>query len=709
MSYRSTEQYAQQMVADIAHQLGVREMGIYRYNANSESADSRSVRLDGIIAGIQAGDIVICQFPTWNGVEFEQALVKRIKLYHGRIVIFMHDLEAMMSENRRPALEDTIRLYNEAEMLIVPSYRMKQFLMDQGIRTGMKFIIQEMWDYVISFKTLGFGKLKREIHFAGDPDRFLFPDAWDYEVPLNVYSDQEGRGKNIQRMGWMPPDRLLLELSEGGFGLVWYGDECQRRYLSMNNSLELGAYLAAGIPVIVPRGILCQCMIEKNHLGVVADTLDEAAVIVKNITEQEYQEYVSAVAQFALLIREGFFARKCLVDAVQMIMRKDMYVYSETKEIYTASDCTFEYVCLNQSYGDNLALSWIFRGEADGFMICDADSGRIAGEVCNRLEHYLLLRNESKDARFVVKAYVRTLKGKMVVAESDMAVVSRQCQRRAKVSLIMPAYNAEEYIARSIDSALAQSFADMELLIINDGSTDQTQTVIDWYKGNYPQVKSVSKVNGGQASARNTGIECAAGDYIGFMDNDDMLRPDMIERLYNAAIKNGCDVAVTSVYQLTKEGYYEMATYPMTEDTAVSVDVFFEHYRRSLSPVIWNKLYQASLVKERPFAVGVTFEDDAWTPYVLSYAKQVCYINSHLYEYDRSIRNITGIHASWSRPIEEKFLDHRDFLMFFLKNGNSEKKHLLKRLALGYMEAFMNSYSYHKYRELKEEIDQMWN
>ena len=152
-----------------------------------------------------------------------------------------------------------------------------------------------------------------------------------------------------------------------------------------------------------------------------------------------------------------------------------------------------------------------------------------------------------------------------------------------------------------------------------------------------------------------------------------------------------------------------MATYPMTEDTAVSVDVFFEHYRRSLSPVIWNKLYQASLVKERPFAVGVTYEDDAWTPYVLSYAKQVCYINSHLYEYDRSIRNVTGIHASWSRPIEEKFLDHRDFLMFFLKNGNSEKKHLLKRLALGYMEAFMNSYSYHKYRELKEEIDQMWN
>ena len=78
-----------------------------------------------------------------------------------------------------------------------------------------------------------------------------------------------------------------------------------------------------------------------------------------------------------------------------------------------------------------------------------------------------------------------------------------------------------------------------------------------------------------------------------------------------------------------------------------------------------------------------------------------------MYEYDRTIRNVTGIRASWSKPIEEKFLDHREFVLFFLKNGNQEKKVLLKRLALSYLGAFMSTYSYPKYKELKEEIERM--
>ena len=149
-----------------------------------------------------------------------------------------------------------------------------------------------------------------------------------------------------------------------------------------------------------------------------------------------------------------------------------------------------------------------------------------------------------------------------------------------------------------------------------------------------------------------------------------------------------------------------MATYSMEEDTAVSIDEFFERYM-TLSPEIWNKLYRAPLVKERPLAMNITYEDDAWTPYILSYAERICYMNAHLYEYDRTIRTTTGIHASWRKPIEEKFLDHKQFIMFFLENGNPEKKPFLKQLALRYVATFMNSYSYPKYGELKGEIEQM--
>ena len=706
MSSMNTGQYVQHMAADIAHTLGIREMGIYRYHADGESTENRARRLDGIIAGINAGDIVICQFPTGNGLEFERTLVRHIKAYHGRIVMFIHNLEAMMAENPGGTLPDTIGLYNEAEVLIVPSYGMKQFLLEQGIHSRVKLIVQEIQDYVTNSNSLDLGKQKRTVHFAGNPDRFPFLNTWDYEIPLKVYSNQECAGKHVQRMGWMPSDRLLLELSGGGFGLVWYGDEYGRRYLAANSSLKLSAYLAAGIPVIVPRGISNQCLIEGNHLGIAADTLDEAVETIKNMTEQEYQEYVSAVSRVAPLLRQGFFTKKCLVDALQMAMRKDMYVYSESNAVCTMPEGKFEYVCLKESYGGNLALSWTFRGEAEGFLIYDADSGRLIREVCDGLGHYLLLKNQPQGIHLIVKAYVRAVKGKIVIAESDVVAVSQKSPGQNLVSLIMPAYNAEEYIARSIDTALAQSFADMEVIIVDDGSTDGTREIIRWYEEKYPQVKFFCQPNGGQASARNTGIRQAAGKYIGFMDNDDMLRPDMMERLYGAAMKNDCDVAMTSVYMLREEGYVEMTTYTMEEDTAVSIDEFFDKYI-TLSPVIWNKLYRASLVKEQPLAVNITYEDDAWTPYVLSYARRVCYINAHLYEYDRTIRNTTGIHASWRKPIEEKFLDHKQFILFFLENGNPEKRPLLKRLALRYLMAFMNSYSYPKYGELKEKIEQM--
>ncbi len=707
MSFTSTEQYAQHMAADIAHSLGIREMGIYRYYAEAESAENRTRRFDGIIAGINAGDIVICQFPTWNGLSFERALVRHIKAYHGRIIIFIHDVEALMSDAHHKDLQGTVELYNEAEVLIVPSLGMRMFLTEHGIRTGMKFVIQEMWDYTALPGALGAGTWNREIHFAGNSDGIHFPNAWECEVPLKVYSDSECHGTYVRKMGWLAPERLLMELAKGGFGLVWYGNEEWRRYLSVNNSLKLGAYFAAGIPVIVPRGISSQSIIEKNHLGIAADTPEEAAEAIKNMTESDYQVYSAAVAQFAPLVREGFFTKKCLLDAIHMSMRNDMYTYSESNEAYRMSECIFSYVCLKESYKNNLALSWTFQGEAEGFLIYDADSGKAAGEVSNVLEHYFLLEDYPKTARFIVKAYVRTLKGKMILAESGVAAVSEMLPIKPVVSLIMPAYNAEKYIARSIDTALAQSFPDMELIIVNDGSTDGTQAVLDWYRERYPQVKTFYKENGGQATARNMGIEKAEGNYIAFMDNDDTLRPDMIERLYISIVKNDCDIAMTSVYMLTGEKYEDMTSYPMTEDTAVSIEVFFEYYMRSLSPVLWNKLYRASLVKEHPCAVRVTFEDDAWTPYVLSYADRVCYINAHLYEYDRSSRGSTAIHASWNRPIEEKFLDHRELVLFFLENGNQERKDLLKKLALVYVSAFPYSGSYVGYSELRKEIEQM--
>ncbi|MCI8830659.1 MAG: sugar transferase [Lachnospiraceae bacterium] len=318
-------QYAQHQTAEIAHQLGYREMGIYRYNADAERNEILSARLDGIIAGLRwNNDIVVCQFPSWNGTRFDLALVERIKTYRCRVIIFIQDVQALMFESNRYLLPALVDLYNQAEVLIVPSHAIKNFLLENGVREDMKVVVQEIWDYTTSIHFTALPKFKREIHFAGNPEKFLFPNKWDYDIPLRLYSSLSCTGKNVLEMGWMEPDALLLELAKGGFGLLWYGDDFWRQYMGYNNSMKLSTYLAAGIPVIVPQGISNQYLIEKNRLGIVVNSLEEAVERVKDITEQEYQEYVDCVGRFAILLRNGYFTKKLLVEAVHALFREDL-------------------------------------------------------------------------------------------------------------------------------------------------------------------------------------------------------------------------------------------------------------------------------------------------------------------------------------------------------------------------------------------------
>lgn len=320
----SISQYMQRKTAEIAYQLGCREMGIYSYNARVEKTESLHARLNGIIAGISAGDIVICQFPTWNELRFDRELVEIIKLYRGHVAILVHDFEPLMTERWWEMRQEIAELYNQAEVLIVPSHALKEFLLANGIRKNMKFVIQEIWDYPTDIHFTRDSEFKKEIHFSGNPKGFVFPNQWDYDIPLKVYSYEICTGQNAQNMGWMNPSELLLELAKGGFGLVWYGNEDWHQYMRYNNSTKLSTYLAAGIPVIVPRGISNQYLIEGNHLGLAVESLEEAVEKVKNMAEEEYQEYAQHVAKFAILLRDGYFTKRFLAETVHQMIREDL-------------------------------------------------------------------------------------------------------------------------------------------------------------------------------------------------------------------------------------------------------------------------------------------------------------------------------------------------------------------------------------------------
>ena len=699
-------QYIQRMTAEIGHQLGFREMGIYRYNRAGESWESLSGRLDGIIAGIDMGkDVVICQFPTGNGIKYEWELIKRLRMYQSRIVIFIHEPETFYRKINQIMLNEAIRLYNHAEVLIVPSLAAQRFLLDNGIKKDMKFVIQEMWDCITNSNFYSSPQFRREIHFTGGSS-FEGMLGWKGTLPLKVYTASECQGRNIQNMGKMYSEELLFSLSKGGFGLEWYQEEESHQYAGYGISFSLAQYLAAGIPVIVPAGISSQTLIEKNNLGLIVNSLDEAVTAIETMSEPEYQKYVSCVDQFAPALRNGYYTKKCLVDAVQAVYRKDAGEITIPATTYKLGRQLFTYTVLRESYGGNLALSWNYSGEANGFQIYGI-SGELIYETRNLHEHYFLIRGYEGENEFIIKAFIDTLKGKLIIAESERIYLQKGQYEYADVSLIIPAYNAKDHIVRGIDNALAQSFPNLEIILVNDGSTDDTADVIRWYAERYPNIIAIDQDNGGAGMARNTGVRHARGQYIGFMDSDDMIRPDMIKRLYYSAKKNNCDIAITSAYWVNDSGYNAIVQYAMKEDTAVTFDEFFDrHYIREweLGVVIWNKLYEASLVKDHLFPL-IKGEDEAWTPYILSYANRICYLDDRSYEYDRTNCNNTLSIRVKNREREEVFKSYREAVMFYLDNSNQGRRYLLKELAKERLLEREKAYAYEMYGKLWMEID----
>lgn len=366
----------------------------------------------------------------------------------------------------------------------------------------------------------------------------------------------------------------------------------------------------------------------------------------------------------------------------------------------------FTYSVLNESYGENLALSWVFSGKSDGFWIYD-ELGKLICETRNEHQHYFLIEGYGKESGFVVKAFVDTVKGKRAIAESG--VVYCACGEgeygKLAVSLIIPAYNAEDYIGRAMDNALAQSLKDLEIIVVDDGSTDSTSDILDWYVECYPNVNVIHKENGGVAAARNTGIEAAGGEYSGFMDSDDMIRPDMMKMLYDSAKKNDCDVAITSFYTITQSGYVGFMEYAVNEDTGMPVEMFFKrNFVSGYGIVVWNKLYRTSLIKKHLFPV-LLYEDEAWTPYIFSYVNKVCFLNKHFYEYDRIIRSNTLADQLNEYSRKRKFVFRKNAMLFYLENGNQKRIELLKKITQNCLNSIKGYYSQEECEEFWREVE----
>lgn len=203
-------QNRQWMIAKIAHEMGCREMGIFCYNGSNESNESLKVRIDGIVAGLSWGvDIVICQFPTGNGFRFEWELVDRLKVYQIQVIMFIQESEIFFDKYHQDRLEEKIKLYNRAAVLIVPSVAMRQFLLDNGLREDMKFVVQEMWDYTVGMNLFFDSKFSRDIYYV-NRGKIGGISVWNYTLQLKLFANSAVQGRNVQHIGELSQEELFL-------------------------------------------------------------------------------------------------------------------------------------------------------------------------------------------------------------------------------------------------------------------------------------------------------------------------------------------------------------------------------------------------------------------------------------------------------------------------------------------------------------------
>lgn len=248
-----TASLAHRRVLKVAQSIGCHEMGLSFYHLKPDYAKEIDKRLDGIIAPLNYGDIVIFQYPSWIGVNYDESFVNKIKSYRDtKLIIFVQDIQKLMFDSEQAILDMEIRTLNKADLLILPSKKMHRYLKENGL-DEKPVIYQTIWDMPSDICFVDHA-VTRCFHFAGNYNRFPFLAEYHGKTPIYQYDANKPDRENDDSFCWrgyLEQEKLMHELSKGGFGLVWSDDEYFDRYYSMNQPYKLGTNLAAGIPVIV--------------------------------------------------------------------------------------------------------------------------------------------------------------------------------------------------------------------------------------------------------------------------------------------------------------------------------------------------------------------------------------------------------------------------------------------------------------------------
>lgn len=279
------------------------------------------------------------------------------------------------------------------------------------------------------------------------------------------------------------------------------------------------------------------------------------------------------------------------------------------------------------------------------------------------------------------------------------------------VSVIIPVYNVDRYLREALDSVICQTYSHLEIILIDDGSTDASGRICDEYARKDPRIHLIRQENKGLSTARNVGLDCSAGDYIAFLDPDDAFHPSFVEMLLIAIMRTKADMslcmytvqhtegALNRCKKMGKRSTLHPAIGPGTYDRVTVLRALAE---QRINVSVWNKLYRKELWEELRFLDGHVYEDGETAYKIAERCEKCCVIDSPLYFYRKRPGSITTTYSQ--KELSDWLLTHsriQSYISSHIPEVFSEE--LLERNQAAFFCALMARYAQIRRSEKDEE------
>lgn len=255
------------------------------------------------------------------------------------------------------------------------------------------------------------------------------------------------------------------------------------------------------------------------------------------------------------------------------------------------------------------------------------------------------------------------------------------------ISVIVPVYNVMPYLEQCVGSLLGQTYKELEIIIVDDGSTDGGNEECEQYSSLDSRIKIIHKTNGGLSSARNAGMEHAVGDWIFFVDSDDWLDSDALFQLLQFAVSNNCDIVQCNHYYAYEHrllyrspSKIEKVTTVLNNAEAMKQLIINDRIKN----FAWGKLYKADLIRHLKFPEGKYFEDSFWQHHVFHKATRIGLIDVPLYYYRQRMDSISGTPSAKFQDLIEGNSQRLEFIGEFYPGLHSLMEKKLQELSVSF-------------------------